>query len=283
MHDRGPILSHFEVEPLLAARRHGAASATTSGDLGRTRTEVALTDAGVTFADRTLVPWPALERIARETSKCFEVRGDTLHELRVFSETTGWVRSLFPTGKAPTTLVAGFTMHRISGIDPHEDTVRKVHGASPLAGRVLDTATGLGYTAILAARTAAAVDTVELDPAAIELAKSNPWSDDLFRAPNITHHVGDVATVIEQFAPGSFARAIHDPPSLKLAGELYSAAFYRQLHRVLAAGGKLSHYIGDPSSPSGARTTRGVIDRLREAGFRHVVAAAAAYGVVATK
>lgn len=283
MHDRGLILSHHEVEPLLAARRRGAASTTASGDLGRTRTEVALSDAGVVFAGRALVPWPALERIAGDTSKCFEVRGDALQELRVFSETTGWVRSLFPTGKAPTTLVAGFTMHRISGIDPHEDTVRKVRGASPLAGRVLDTATGLGYTALLAARTAAAVVTVELDPAALELAKWNPWSDELFRAPNITQHVGDVATVIEQFEPGSFARVVHDPPSLKLAGELYSAAFYAQLHRVLAGGGKLSHYIGDPRSPSGGRTTRGVIDRLRAAGFRHVVADAAAYGVIATK
>ena len=283
MHDRGLILSHHEVAPLLAARRGGDANTLASGDLCRTQAEVALTDTGVIFAGRPLVPWPALERIASATSKCFEVLGDTLHELRVFSETTGWVRSLFPTGKAPTTLVAGFTMHRISGIDPHEDTVRKVNGASPLAGRVLDTATGLGYTAMLAARTAESVVTVELDPAAIELARSNPWSDDLFAARNITQHIGDVGTLIEQFEAGSFARVVHDPPTLKLAGELYSAAFYGQLHRVLAAGGKLSHYIGDPSSPSGGRTTRGVIDRLREAGFRHVVAVASAYGVVATK
>jgi predicted methyltransferase len=211
------------------------------------------------------------------------VIGDQLTELRVFSETTGWVRSLFPTGTAPTTLVAGFSMHRIQGVDPHEDTVRKVKGASPLTGRVLDTATGLGYTAILAARTAAAVVTVELDPAALELAKSNPWSDELFLARNITQHVGDVAAVIEQFDAGSFARVIHDPPTLKLAGELYSGAFYRQLHRVLAADGKLSHYIGDPRSLSGGRTTRGVIERLRAAGFRRVEADAAAYGVVAIK
>ena len=283
MSDRGLVLSHHETRPLLAARQQGSASATASGDLGRTTETVAVLADGVQFAGRPLVPWPALERIAAATTKCFVVTGAELVEARIFSPTTGWVRSLYPTGSAPTTLVAGFTMHRIQGIDPREDTVRKVHGARPLTGRVLDTATGLGYTAILAAAEATEVVTVELDPSALELARANPWSDELFQRPNITRVTGSVAAVIEGFADASFARVIHDPPSLKLAGELYSAAFYAELHRVLAPRGRLSHYIGDPSSPSGRSTTRGVIERLRAAGFRTVTPAAAAYGVVAIK
>lgn len=283
MPDRGPILSHYEVRPLLAARAQGAAATTGSADLGKSTTTVALGPDGARFANGALVAWDALERIAAETSKCFVADGAGLTEIRVFSETTGWVRSLFPTGSAPTTLVAGFTMHRIQGVSPLEDTARKVKGASPLAGRVLDTATGLGYTAILAARSVAEVVTVELDPAGLELAKSNPWSDELFSARNITQRVGDVGTVIGEFADGSFARILHDPPTLKLAGELYSAAFYGQLHRVLEKHGKLSHYIGDPQSQSGSRTTRGVVERLRAAGFRRVVPDPAAYGVVAIK
>lgn len=59
-----------------------------------------------------------------------------------------------PTGGAPTLLVAGFPMHRIKGIDPHEDTLIKFQTIAPLVGRVLDTATGLGYTAIEVVKTA---------------------------------------------------------------------------------------------------------------------------------
>jgi hypothetical protein len=76
---------------------------------------------------------------------------------------------------------------------------------------------------------------------------------------------------------------IHDPPTLKLAGELYSGEFYRQLHRVLARGGRLFHYIGDPQSQSGKRTTPGVMRRLQEAGFSKVAPAPHAHGVTAIR
>lgn len=287
------ILSHFEVAPLLRARRAGATSATGSADLGRSQVEVALGPDGAWFgadaavaAGGGLLPWPVAERIADEPNKCFRVageRGEQVDELRVFSAATGWVRTLFPTGGAPTTLVAGFTMHRIQGVDPLEDTRRKLGAVAPLRGRVLDTATGLGYTAIAAARAAAHVVTVELDPAALELARHNPWSAELFTAPNLEQLVGDVGEHVAAFADASFARVVHDPPSFKLAGELYSGAFYRELHRVLAPGGGLSHYIGDPASRSGERTTRGVVERLRAAGFARVVPVPAAYGVAAWK
>ncbi|MGB3966016.1 MAG: methyltransferase [Planctomycetota bacterium] len=276
-------LSHFEVAPLLRARQQGLDATDGSGDLGRTVAPVTIAEGGACFYGDSWLPWPDAERIAAAPNKCFRFEAAQLLELRVFSASTGWVRTLFPTGRAPTTVVAGFTMHRIQGIDPLEDTARKVAVASPLRGRVLDTATGLGYTAIAAAKVAAAVDTVELDPAAIELARLNPWSQELFTAANLKQHVGDVAEVIATFPDAHFARVLHDPPTLKLGGELYSAAFYRQLHRVLAKDGLLSHYIGDPASVSGGRTTRGVIERLRAAGFSRVERRPAAFAVAAWK
>jgi uncharacterized protein len=277
------VVSHFEVAPLLRARAAGAASACSSADLGRTRADVGLDGAGARFPDGTVLPWALAQRIAGEAAKCFALHDGVPEELRVFSATTGWVRSLFPTGTAPTTVVGGFAMHRITGIDPTEDTRRKVAAAGPLRGRVLDTATGLGYTAILAARTAVHVVSVELDPAALELARHNPWSAELFTMANIEQRVGDVSERIATFADGAFAAVLHDPPTLKLGGELYSGAFYRELHRVLAASGCLSHYVGDPASRSGARTTRGVVERLRAAGFRRVELRPDAFGVAAWK
>jgi predicted methyltransferase len=68
-----------------------------------------------------------------------------------------------------------------------------------------------------------------------------------------------------------------------LAGDLYSLAFYQEAVRVLKPSGRIFHYIGDPESKSGARTTAGVIRRLQEAGFQRVNHAARAFGVVAYK
>ena len=48
-------------------------------------------------------------------------------------------------------------------------------------------------------------------------------------------------------------------------------------------GGRVVHYIGDPQSPNGARTTRGVVERLRAAGFARVQPNPAAFGVVAVR
>jgi predicted methyltransferase len=70
---------------------------------------------------------------------------------------------------------------------------------------------------------------------------------------------------------------------MALAGELYGLGFYQELYRVLKRGGRLFHYIGDPESHSGAKVTRGVMDRLQRAGFGRVERRPAAFGVVAFK
>jgi len=127
------------------------------------------------------------------------------------------------------------------------------------------------------------VVTVELDPVGLEIARLNPWSHELFDRPNIQHITGDAFEVVAEQREASFDAIIHDPPYLALAGELYSEEMYRRLHRALRRGGKLFHYIGDPQSASGARTTAGVIRRLEAAGFGRVTRRPDAFGVTATK
>ena len=145
-----------------------------------------------------------------------------------------------PTAGAPTMLVAGFPMHRIKDTDPWRDSEAKIAAAAPVVGDVLDTTTGLGYTAILAARTAASVVTVEIDPAGLEIARQNPWSRELFEDPKIRQIVGDVYEEIKELPTGTFRRVLHDPPTFSLAGELYSRDFYRQVHRVLRPAARCS-------------------------------------------
>jgi len=180
-------------------------------------------------------------------------------------------------------LLAGFPMHRIKNTDPYKDTQSKIKAAAPIVGRVLDTATGLGYTAIAASKNADEVITVELDPAVIEVAQLNPWSRNLFNNPKIARLIGDSAEVVEEFHDGSFSRIIHDPPTVSLAGNLYSTAFYRQLYRVLRRGGRLFHYVGDPNSDLGKRVSRGIMQRLKEVGFHQVKHYPPAFGLIAYK
>ena len=275
-----PILDAAVARRLLAALDAGEATLAASFDLGLSTEPVAFHD-GVAEVRGIALARAGLEKIAGDDRKCFEIVAGVPRPIAVFSETTGWVRTLLPTADAPTTLVAGFPMHRTVRTTPLADTRAKVKCLGARRGRVLDTATGLGYTAIELARVGFEVVTVELDPAAIDLARRNPWSAPLFRCERIRLVQGDVARIVGSFADGEFAAVLHDPPTLQLAGELYSAAFYRQLRRILKPGGRLFHYAGDPASRSGARTTGGVIRRLAEAGFENVRRRKDAFGVAA--
>lgn len=277
------VLSHFQARPLLAARRAELDSATISPDLNRTTVPVTLSERGVGFPTGELVAWRDIERIAASENSCFQVMDGEVRPIQVFSERTNWMRSLYPTTGAPTTLVAGFPMHRIKDTDPYEDTCKKIAALAPITGTVLDTTTGLGYTAIEAARSAERVMTLELDPGALEIAKLNPWSQELFENPRIEVMIADADERIREFADGTFSCVLHDPPTFSLAGELYSEDFYREACRVLAPRGRLFHYVGDPTSKLGRRMTTGVVQRLQEAGFRRVVRKAEAFGVVAYK
>jgi predicted methyltransferase len=285
---RPPVLSRFSVAPLLAARQAGARVARISLDLGRSEAEVSLTDDGAVLPDGQFVPWPEVERVAQEgagdlVAPCFILRDGRLERVQVFSMQFQRLYSLVATATAPTLLISGIPMHRIKDSDPLQDTRAKVRAIAPITGHVLDTATGLGYTAIEAAKYATRVTTCELDPAVLDVARLNPWSADLFENPRITQLVGDSFELVRGFAPASFDRIIHDPPTFSLAGELYSAEFYRHLFRVLKPGGRIFHYVGNPQTSAMERVTRGVIRRLHEAGFSHVRRRPEAFGVVAYK
>ncbi|MCH7616595.1 MAG: RsmD family RNA methyltransferase [Chloroflexi bacterium] len=274
------VVSHFQARPLIEARERGADVAQTSLDLGREAVQVRLETDGVRLG-AGMVPWPVIEEIAKSDTACFAIEDGAARKIQTFSEETGRVYTLYPTAGAPTMLVSGVPMHRIKGIDPMEDTRRKLRTIAPVVGRVLDTATGLGYTAMEAASTASSVLTVELDPAAQAIARANPWSRKLFEDERIEQRIGDSIEVVRGLAEASFDRVIHDPPMFSLAGELYSLEFYRELRRVTAPGGRLFHYVGDPESRSGARVTRGVLRRLEEAGFRDLRRRPEAFGVAA--
>jgi predicted methyltransferase len=277
------VLSYIQAKDILRARQAGKTTTTVSLDLGLTTTEVAIEQRGVCFSDGQTLSWGDLETIEASERGCFVIEENAPAKIQFFSEETNCLYSLMPTEGAPTMLISGIPMHRIKGTDPHRDTLEKIKAIAPVTGTVLDTATGLGYTAIEAAKTAERVITVEIEPSALEVARLNPWSQALFDDPKITQLVGDVCDEVEGFEDETFTRIVHDPPAFNLAGDLYSGAFYRQLFRVLRRGGRLFHYVGDLGSKSGRVVVKGAARRLQEAGFARVVRRPQAFGLAAYK
>lgn len=268
---------------MLDARKNGQAAATLSLDLNLTESEVRLQPEFMLFPEGERLGWESIEEISQNETACYVVESGAARAIKGFSEFSGRVYGLMPTTSAPTMLVSGIPMHRIKDTNPHQDTLNKIKAVAPIKGDVLDTTTGLGYTAIEAAKTAKHVVTIEIDPTAQEIARQNPWSQALFNNPKITQVMGDAFDKISEFEAESFSTIIHDPPMFSLAGDLYSREFYEQAFRVVKNSGKMFHYIGDPQSKSGARVTAGVIRRLQEAGFKRVTRAPRAFGVVAYK
>ena len=175
--------------------------------------------------------------------------------------------------KPPTIEISGIKMHITQNSDPAQDTSCKIKSFKYLRGLVLDTCTGLGYTAIASAQNSAVIRvyTCENDINVHRLSRQNPWSQPLFGNPKIKPMVLSVNQLVT-FVPSEFFDSIiHDPPRYSLATELYSPSFYQDLYRILKKGGELYHYTGDPQRrirriPLAVDTQH----QLKEIGFRTV-------------
>lgn len=196
----------------------------------------------------------------------------SIDEMKFFSEKTGKFYRLVKTGTWPYLEVSGVRMHRADTVDPKTDALLKIRALGKICGVVLDCCTGLGYTAILAAKMKEVrkVITVEKDENVILIAKQNPFSRDLFENDKIELIIGDVFWEMQKFEDEYFNFIIHDPPRISIAPELYSLEFYRQLFRVLKDNGRVLHYVGRPGVKQGKNYLRGIIERLRFAGFARI-------------
>ncbi|WP_297466477.1 methyltransferase domain-containing protein [Thermococcus sp.] len=233
------------------------------------------------FPDGTRVSRGVIEKIARDDKSVYFIKNGGVYKAAIAGE--GFYK-LVPT-IPPTIEINGIRMHRTKEVNPLQDTRNKVNAVRPKEGEtVLDTCMGLGYTAIEASKRGAYVITIEKDPNVIELARINPWSRELFTGGRIQVIQGDSFEVVKRFNDESFDVVIHDPPRFSLAGQLYSEEFYRELYRILKPGGRLFHYVGNPGKRYRRKDLqKGVMERLRKAGFVGVKRVEEALGVVARK
>lgn len=261
------ILTFKEIDDLRNAAKEHKNEIEISLDLGVSKDKVRINDNKVTFKDGTRIDLSDTEKI--DSKSCYLIRNNKLIKIQLFSRETSKYYKLVPTPDWPTITISGVPMHQKTRATPKKDAIDKINHID-IKGKVLDTCTGLGYAAILASEKADKVITVEHDNNVLEIARLNPYSIKLFNNKKIELINWDINKIIKTFKNNEFDAIIHDPPTFKLAGELYGRDFYKQLYRVLSDNGELFHYTGRVGIWGGRSFIDEVTKRLKEIGFRNI-------------
>jgi uncharacterized protein len=264
------IISAYQAEELLKAHNSNKKNIDISLDIGNTKSNIEIKDNMFIFPDKQSLSLDKIKKIIKKDTMCFFIENNDIVQIAIFSEETNNYYKLVPAKDWPTIEISGIRMHVTKAMSPKEDTEKKISFVLPCIGKVLDTCTGLGYTAINAGKTAEEVHTFERDSNVIELEKINPWSQELFENKKIIRHHEDVFNGIKKINSNYFDRVIHDPPRQALSNLLYSQEFYNELFRVLKKGGKLFHYTGDPGSKRGLDIRAGITKRLSISRFSNI-------------
>jgi len=198
---------------------------------------------------------------------CYLIDEEGISPIAFFSDETQKFYKLIPTIDWPSFSISSTPMHQINCGTPKQDSLNKIRILKP-KGVVLDTCMGLGYTAILAAKVSKFVHTFEIDENVHYLASINPLSNELFSLPNIEIKQENIVEAIKKFKGNFFDCIIHDPPTFKLAPDLYSSKFYQELKRVLKPGGKIFHYTPFWGVKRGIDFPAKIRIKMKQAGFR---------------
>lgn len=276
--DEKTAVPEWQEVPLVSGRTARRMLATEAGTL-HVSLDLGLTEDGITaqkdvfrLPDGTRVPRGDLEEAFGEPEDCVRLAEGDCRKVYRYSDARKKFYKLYQPFEddAPTIVINGMTMHAITRTDPWTDAQEKVQSVPERAGRCLDTCCGLGYTAQILARRFGRVTTCEVDANVLAVASVNPWSRLLFQTSNLEVRQQDVRYLLAEVPEGHFACIFHDPPTVYLAGQLYSEVLYRRFLQVLERGGVLYHYVGVPGERRGQDYARGVMRRLREAGFKRV-------------
>jgi len=255
-----PVLTQDLVERFAAARRTGAATLRCSLDLGRSEVDVELADGHFVWNERC---YALPKRLRPRTVYYWDGAG-----FEPAARYAGALIKLVPTPWGPPTFeIDGIKMLPTARVSPFADAGHKVALIEPRGKRVLDTCGGLGYFAAWClAGAARCVLSYEKNPDVLWLRGLNPWSP--AASDVLLVRLGDITAGIAALETGSIDAVLHDPPRFGIAGELYSLAFYRELHRVLKPRSRLFHYTGTPNKlTSGRDVPLEVATRLRQVGF----------------
>jgi len=277
-----PVEGYWFTSWLVEVLRNANTCLDVSLDLGLTQVKVCIKDERILIGDTKL----DLDYVTpSEEDRVVLLENERIYEVAVSTPRGYYKLKAIGIVLPPTLEINGIHMHRIVGMNPWEDASLKVRKARIGQGSiVLDTCTGLGYTAIASIeRGASKVVTVEIDPNVLWVAERNPWSRSL-GDERITIVNDDIVDFVKNFEDSSFDRIIHDPPRFSAStGDLYGLDFYRELYRVVKPGGILFHYTGLPGFKSNYSILKGIKNRLEKAGFIRIYFDEESQGFIARK
>ena len=270
------FLDSTVAQKILEALEQEKEEITISLDLGRTTTKVTLRNSDWNSTQ--------LEKIAQDSDTVYFIEDGDAFKAAI--STTQFYK-LMPsgTGTAPALVISGVAMHRVKDMDPRRDAAMKAKLCAKPGDDMLEICTGLGYSTIECLnRGVRSITTIEKDSDVIQLAGINPWSSELFSDSRVNLVQGDAVEKISDFEDSSFHSILHDPPTFSMGADLYTREFYFQMFRVMKRKGVLFHYVGSPGLKYRKRDVqKGVMQRLRDVGFRQVERKKEALGIFARK
>ena len=190
---------------------------------------------------------------------CYAIIDGQIFPMKMFSEETNFYYKLVPTSWRPILRISATQMHK----KPFLDYIEKIKPK----GFVFDGGTGLGYSAIIASKTATRVITIEWDQVVLEIASYNPHSRELFTSANIEVRLGDITEEILKFEDSFFDYLIQDGGMPKSSGEFFSQSHCQELNRICKHGGTLLIYLPQHGKSKGRDFGLEHITRLQNAGF----------------
>jgi len=207
-----------------------------------------------------------------------EIKGDWVY---IYDDETGeLVKLAFFTDRLyrvrlfngfPILEIDGVRMNLVKELNPILYAKAVVDGLRVRKGmRVLECCMGLGYITEELRKRGAEVWAVEKRKEVVELSKATPWFSHLHKAENVRI----INKPIEEFLKEAeeegltFHRIVHDPPSPRLAGELYSRTLYRAYYNAAEPKAILYHYSGLPGQQRGWDEVERTAERLEEVGWR---------------
>jgi predicted methyltransferase len=254
-----PILSSDGLRKISQAIAEGKKEISISLDLGFSgkKENLKLFEKGVIFNGNEI----EVPKIREDDKSCYLILEDIIEKVQYSSG--GGIYRLIPSSFRPIMQISGTSMHKQSFIERVEK--------DKLFGKILDSGTGLGYTAIVASKTASNVITIEFDEMVLELQKINPYSQDLFSSKRINLIQGNLVEEIKKFKDGEFNFIILDGGTPRSSGDFFSQANYEQAFRVLKYGGRLYHYVPNYHANRGVDFAVRISSYLKKAGFKKVV------------
>ncbi len=253
------ILSSKTLREINESTNKGLLDLIVSLDLGLSKQKITLSKTGFYVGDEFIENI----KVREDDKSCYIIREYKLEKLQFIDHESGGFYKLVPTEFRPILQVSGTSMHKKSFLDKLE--------RDKLYGKILDSGTGLGYSSIVLSKTADKVITVEIDKNVVEIAKINPYSQELFRNRNIKLILGDITQEIKKFINSEFDFIIFDAGTVKGSEGFFSLNNYIEAFRVLKPRGRLYHYLPKHHIHRGRDFASEVISRIKKVGFKKII------------